>query len=112
MTNPSVSNLRSRRDALGLGVMSGLSLALSDGIVETGSARAATEGSHAPRSAGPLHSAGAMTFGPGNVLFVGDIAGSAVHAFALREQDLTPQTGVELGNFRKSKELILFKASM
>jgi hypothetical protein len=40
-----------------------------------------------------------MAFGPGNVLFVGDIAGSAVHAFDLRENDLTPQTGVELGNF-------------
>jgi hypothetical protein len=33
------------------------------------------------------------------VLFVGDIAGSAVHAFELRDQDLTPQVGVELGNF-------------
>ena len=99
MTNSAVSNLRSRRDALGLGVMSGLGLALSGSIVEADSAGAATEESHAPRSASPLHSAGAMTFGPGNVLFVGDIAGSAVHAFALREQDLTPQTGVELGNF-------------
>jgi hypothetical protein len=28
------------------------------------------------------------------VLFVGDITGAAVHAFALRAQDLTPQTGV------------------
>jgi hypothetical protein len=40
-----------------------------------------------------------LAFGPDNVLFVGDIAGSAVHAFALRDKDLTPQTGVELGNF-------------
>jgi len=40
-----------------------------------------------------------LAFGPDNVLFVGDIAGSAVHAFALRDNDLTPQTGVELGNF-------------
>jgi hypothetical protein len=40
-----------------------------------------------------------MTLGPGNVLFVGDIIGAAVHAFALRDKDLTPQTGAELGNF-------------
>jgi hypothetical protein len=40
-----------------------------------------------------------MTFGPDNVLFVGDITGSAVHAFALRDEDVTSQTGVELGNF-------------
>jgi hypothetical protein len=40
-----------------------------------------------------------MCFGAGNVLFVGDITGAAVHAFALRDEDLTPQTGVELGNF-------------
>jgi hypothetical protein len=99
MTNPSVSNLRSRRDALGLGVMSGLSLSLAGSVVRTESARAATDNSNAQRSAGPLQSAGAMTFGADNVLFVGDIAGAAVHAFALREQDLTPQTGVELGNF-------------
>jgi hypothetical protein len=40
-----------------------------------------------------------MAFGPENILFVGDIAGSAVHAFTVRDQDLTLQTGVELGNF-------------
>jgi hypothetical protein len=50
-------------------------------------------------NSGPLMSAGVMTFGPDNVLFIGDIAGGAVHAFALREKDLTPQTDVELGNF-------------
>jgi hypothetical protein len=40
-----------------------------------------------------------VAFGPDNVLFVGDITGASVHAFALRQKDLTPQKGVELGNF-------------
>jgi hypothetical protein len=37
--------------------------------------------------------------GPDNVLFVGDITGAAVRAFALRETDLTPQKDVDLRNF-------------
>jgi hypothetical protein len=75
--------------------MSGL--ALAGGILATDrvQAQGATPRS---RAAGPLRSAGALAFGPGNVLFVGDIAGSAVYAFELRDKDLTPQTGVELGN--------------
>jgi hypothetical protein len=48
---------------------------------------------------GPLKSAGVLAFGPDNVLFVGDITGAAVHAFALRDTDLTSQQDVELGNF-------------
>jgi hypothetical protein len=48
---------------------------------------------------GPLRSAGALAFGPDNVLFVGDITGAAIHAFALRATDLTSQADVELGNF-------------
>jgi hypothetical protein len=52
-----------------------------------------------PSVSGPLKSAGVLTFGPDNVLFVGDIAGAAVHAFSLRAHDLTAQTDVELGNF-------------
>jgi len=48
---------------------------------------------------GPLRSAGVLAFGPDNVLFVGDITGAAVHAFALRTGDLTSQADVELGNF-------------
>ena len=48
---------------------------------------------------GPLQSSGVLTFGPGNVLFVGDMTGAKIHAFALRPADLTLQTGVELGNF-------------
>ena len=48
---------------------------------------------------GPLRSAGVLTFGPDNVLFVGDIAGAAVHAFGLDPADITSQGDVELGNF-------------
>jgi hypothetical protein len=99
MKDHSVSGLHSRRDALGLGGMSGVGLALAGSFLGAETSQAAGVKSHVPPSAGPLRSAGAMTFGPGNVLFVGDITGSAVHAFALRDTDLTPQTGVELGNF-------------
>ena len=63
------------------------------------SADAETGEGGVPQSAGPLRSAGVLAIGPDNVLFVGDITGAAVHAFALREKDLTPQTDVELGNF-------------
>jgi hypothetical protein len=48
---------------------------------------------------GPLKSAGVLAFGPDNVLFVGDITGAAVHAFALRDTDVKSQKDVELGNF-------------
>src|ERR1700722_4986796 len=56
-------------------------------------------GRAADSNPGPLKSAGALTFGPDNVLFVGDITGAAVHAFALRKTDVTSQQDVELGNF-------------
>ena len=49
---------------------------------------------------GPLKSAGVLTFGANDVLFVGDIAGAAVHAFALRPTDVTSQHEVEMGNFQ------------
>ncbi len=52
---------------------------------------------------GPLRSAGVLAFGPDNVLFGGDIAGAAVHAFALRETDLTPQHASSLATSRTSK---------
>jgi hypothetical protein len=97
MQKPSAPCLHSRRNALGLGALSGVGLALTGSFLAPDRAKAAP--SDARRSAGPLRSAGAMTFGPDNVLFVGDIAGAAVHAFALRDKDLTAQTGVELGNF-------------
>jgi hypothetical protein len=51
-------------------------------------------------ASGPLSSAGALTFGRDNVLFVGDIKGAKILAFALREKDLTSQTDVISGNFQ------------
>src|SRR5262245_57548613 len=50
-------------------------------------------------ASGPLRSAGALTFGPPNGLFVGDITGAKVHAFALRDKDLASQTDLISGNF-------------
>ena len=47
-----------------------------------------------------LQSAGALEFGKGNVLFVGDSKAATVHAFELRNSDLTLQTGVDYGNNR------------
>jgi hypothetical protein len=90
----------SRRDVLRVGAISAVGLALCG----RASSSPESAGGNAPRSdppqsSGPLKSAGVLALGPQNVLFVGDIAGRAVHAFALRDEDLTPQTGVELGNF-------------
>lgn len=48
---------------------------------------------------GPLTSASVLTFGAHDVLFVGDINGAAIRAFALRPSDVTSQVDVELGNF-------------
>jgi hypothetical protein len=93
MKNSFSSGAHSRRDFLQGAAISAVGLALS-GYDSAGSDIAA-----APQSAGPLRSAGVLALGAGNVLFVGDIAGAAVHAFALRDKDLTPQTDVELGNF-------------
>jgi hypothetical protein len=94
------SRSRSRREVLRLGAISGLGLALSDGGFAASDSRiAAANHASMPRSAGLLRSAGVLAFGPGNVLFVGDIAGGAVHAFELQEKDFTPQTDVALGNF-------------
>jgi hypothetical protein len=50
-------------------------------------------------ASGPLRSAGSLTFGSNNVLFVGDITGAKIHAFTLRDKDLTSQTDVVSGNF-------------
>ena len=75
----------SRREVLQLTAASAVGLSL------------ASKGSAAV--SGPLKSAGVITFGPNNVLFVGDIAGAKVHAFALRDKDLTSQTDVTSGNF-------------
>jgi len=51
-------------------------------------------------ASGPLSSAGVLTFGPNNVLFVGDIKGAKIHALALRDRDLTSQTDIVSGNFQ------------
>ncbi|MFZ3331792.1 MAG: hypothetical protein WA197_14245 [Candidatus Acidiferrales bacterium] len=95
MTNTLVSGRASRRDILRIAATSTVGLALSRPLLAQ-TANVFAAGS----SSGPLRSAGVLTFGPDNVLFVGDITGAAVHAFALRDKDLTPQKGEELGNFR------------
>jgi hypothetical protein len=96
MKHISVFDGVSRRDVLRSGALSAVALALTDrcfGVSPSEAANGAGVGSS------PLRSAGVLTFGPGNVLFVGDITGAAVHAFALRDTDLTPQTDVVLGNW-------------
>lgn len=100
MKNSFVSGACSRRDALKAGAISAVGLALSGCALPKSNGTVAESGSAGlPQSSGPLRSAGVLAFGPDNVLFVGDITGAAVHAFVLRDADLTPQTGVELGNF-------------
>lgn len=112
MSDPLVSRPRSRRDVLRFGAaISGVGLALS-GRTLTGSespAAAAPRGPEPSHSAGPLKSAGALAFGDNRVLFVGDITGAAVHAFALRAEDVTAQTGIELGNSQnfEGRDLVL-----
>jgi hypothetical protein len=88
-----VSGTHARRDVLRLAAVSAVGLALS------GNASAAAPDKVHSGVRGPLQSAGVLAFGPDNVLFVGDIRGAAVHAFALRATDLTSQADVELGNF-------------
>jgi hypothetical protein len=84
MHEKSVSVGHSRRHVLQLAAASAVGLALPRGL---------------SAASGPLRSAGVVTFGPDNVLFVGDITGAKIHAFALRAKDLTPQTDVISGNF-------------
>jgi hypothetical protein len=93
MRDDSLLGSTSRRDLLRLAAASALTLAVPGRLA--GASEAAAAGS----VSGPLQSAGALAFGTDNALFVGDIAGGAVHAFQLRDEDLTAQTGVELGNF-------------
>ena len=83
-----------RRDVLRIGALSAI------GLGRTGSAAAAVGPTPSRRlRSQPLRSAGVLAFGADNVLFVGDIADAAVHAFALRDSDVTPQGDVVLGNF-------------
>jgi hypothetical protein len=88
-----VSGGHTRRDVLRLATVSAVGLVLSNRNPVAG----AVGGSVG--SSGPLRSAGVLAFGQDNVLFVGDITGVAVHAFALRATDFTSQADVELGNF-------------
>ena len=83
----------SRRDIFRLAAVSAVTVAVS------GPALAETFASTSSGGSGPLRSAGVMTFGPDNTLFVADITGAAVHAFALRDTDFTSQLDVQLGNF-------------
>lgn len=83
-----------RRDVLRFAASSAVGFALAEGVSAASDKAFAGGG-----VSGPLRSAGALTFGPDNVLFVGDIAGAAVHAFRLRATDVTSQNDVELGNF-------------
>jgi hypothetical protein len=104
------SRVASRRDVLRLSAVSSLGLVLSASVLSgSDTAVAKAVGSERPQSAGPILSASVLTFGPDNVLFVGDIASAAVHAFALRASDVTPQTGVELGNSHnfEGRDLVL-----
>jgi hypothetical protein len=114
MDNPMKNGLEtdghSRRDFLRAGSASALMLALSGPALAGYEKTAAeTEGAASPRPGGPLQSAGVLEFGPGNVLFMGDITGAAVHAFVLRPSDLTSQADVEVGNFHnfEGRDLVL-----
>ena len=84
MREESLSVGYSRRDVFRFATASAVGLALPGGL---------------SAASGPLRSAGVLTFGPNNVLFAGDITGAKIHAFALRDRDLTSQTDVISGNF-------------
>ena len=47
-----------------------------------------------------LQSAGALAFGPGNVLFVGDTRGAEIHAYQLPADSFTDQSDVTMGDAR------------
>jgi hypothetical protein len=96
MREKSVTVGRSRRDVLRFATASAFGLALPRGLSATSTSPAtASTGS----ASGPLRSAGVLTFGPDNVLFVGDIQGAKIHAFALPGKDLASQTDLISGNF-------------
>jgi hypothetical protein len=94
MSAKPTTNGHSRRDILRFAAASAVGLALPGGLSAASGAPVAHDG-----VTGPLRSAGVLTFGPNNVLFVGDITGAAIHAFALQDKDLTSQTDLISGNF-------------
>ena len=69
-------------------------LPISYGVAQTALETKAASVPVTPR----LQSAGALSFGPNNVLFVGDSKGGFVHAFELSDRDIDSQAGVALGN--------------
>ena len=73
MNDASVYGPRSRREALGLGAMSGAGLAFARSLLRPNSAQAAPTDTFGTRSEEFLQSAGVMAFGPENVLFVGGV---------------------------------------
>jgi hypothetical protein len=82
------------------GVFSAIGLTVGDrAFADPGGPASSVDSSLSHHVKGPLSSAGVLAFGPDNVLFVGDIKGAAIHAFALRAKDLTSQTDLHLGNF-------------
>ena len=86
-----------RRSLLGLASIA----AVGSSVARPASAQVAVQGRGTTGRggpSGPLRSAGALAFGPNDILFVGDIAGAAVHAFALPASDITAQLDVEMGN--------------
>jgi hypothetical protein len=94
MREKSESIGHSRRDVLRFAAVSTVGFALPVGL------SAAPDASVEPGGvSGPLRSAGVLTFGPNNVLFVGDITSAKIHAFALQDKDLTSQKDVISGNF-------------
>jgi hypothetical protein len=100
MDNKLVPGGPSRRDVLRIAAFSAVGLALSGrSSAASDGAPGGSDSAAAGGGSGPLRSAGVLAFGPENVLFVGDIKGAAVHAFALREKDLTSQGDVDHGNF-------------
>jgi hypothetical protein len=94
MGEKSVTLGQSRRDVLRIAAASAIGLALPGSL-----SASTTSSAPAGSNSGPLRSAGVLTFGPDNVLFVGDITGAKIHAFALRDKDLTSQTDLISGNF-------------
>ena len=76
-----------------------IALALQAFPVSYGVAQTVSETKAAPAPDTPqLQSAGALSFGPNNVLFVGDSKGGFVHALELSDHDIDSQAGVALGN--------------
>src|SRR5580658_464796 len=95
MSEKPTTSGHSRRDILRFAAASAVGLALPGGLSAVSNAPVAHDGA----VSGPLRSAGVLTFGPNNVLLVGDITGAKIHAFSLRDKDLTSQTDVISGNF-------------